>query len=98
MVTKDKQKNAEYVQKCRNKKMEEMGIDVYNKMMAAKQRDYRIKQKQTKAIIKIQNAIRNRNAINEFATRYVDKYYKESYLIIFNQLYKLICDDDDLES
>ena len=40
-------------------------------------RQYRLKQKQEKqkneAIIKIQSAIRNRKAINEFTKKYVDK-------------------------
>lgn len=101
MVTKDRQLNALYVQKSRDKKKEEMGADLYREMMAAKQREYRAKQKQTKAIneavTKIQNALRNRKALNEFATRYVEKYYKEPYIAsaanVFNQLYTLMAED-----
>lgn len=52
-------------------------------LMSQKQREYRAKQRHNKAIheaiIKIQNAIRNRNAINEFATLYVDKYYRRLF-------------------
>jgi hypothetical protein len=101
MVTKDRQLNALYVQKSRDKKKEEMGADAYREMMATKQREYRAKQKQTKAMIeavtKIQNAIRNRKAMNQFATRYVEKYYREPYMAsvagVFNQLHTLMYDD-----
>ena len=83
MVTKDKNKNIQYVSKSRDKKIQEIGINAYRKLMSQKQREYRARQRQNKAIneavIKIQSAIRNKNAINEFATIYVDKYYRRSF-------------------
>jgi hypothetical protein len=72
-------------------------------MIAAKQKEYRAKKKQTIAMnesaIKIQNAIRNRNAINAFSTRFVEKYYKGPYMAsaagVFNRLHTLMVDDID---
>ena len=95
-----KEKNVLYVQKSRGKKVQEIGVDAYRAMNAAKQREYRAKQKQNKAmneaIIKIQNAVRNKRAIKEFATRYVDKYYREPHIVftVLSQLYALICEDE----
>ena len=57
------------------------GIDIVRKEKAEYMRQYRLKQKQekekekerNKSIIKIQNAIRNKNAIKTFTQKYVDK-------------------------
>ena len=57
------------------------GIDIVRKEKAEYMRQYRLKQKQekekekerNKSIIKIQNAIRNKNAIKTFTHKYVDK-------------------------
>ena len=73
--------NAGYLQKHRNAQKEKIGEDEYKKKQNEYMRQYRAQKKQEKqmdknktdAIIKIQNAIRNKNAIDKFSTLYVEK-------------------------
>ena len=77
--------NASYVQKYRQVEKETLGEEEYKKKQAEKMRQYRAQKKaeqkqveqkqaeQKQAIIKIQNAIRNKNAIDKVAGLYVDK-------------------------
>jgi hypothetical protein len=67
------EKQATYRRNLINQK----GIEEVRREKAEYMRQYRLKQKQEKqkneAIIKIQSAIRNKKAINEFTKKYVDK-------------------------
>lgn len=77
--------NASYVQKYRQVEKQTLGEEEYKKKQAEKMRQYRAQKKaeqkqveqkqveQKQAIIKIQNAIRNKNAIDKVAGLYVDK-------------------------
>ena len=73
--------NAGYLQKHRDAQKEKIGEDEYKKKQNEYMRQYRAQKKQEKQmetnktddIIKIQNAIRNKNAIDKFSTLYVEK-------------------------
>ena len=70
--------NAGYIKKHRDMEKDKIGEDEYKKKQNEYMRKYRAQKKQEKqmetdAIIKIQNAIRNKNAINKVASLYVNR-------------------------
>ena len=69
--------NASYVKKFRDEEKQKLGEEEFKKRQAEYMRQYRAQKKEadkkSAAIIKIQNAIRNKNAIDKVATLYVDK-------------------------
>ena len=70
--------NAGYIKKHRDMEKDKIGEDEYKTKQNEYMRKYRAQKKQEKqmetdAIIKIQNAIRNKNAINKVATLYANR-------------------------
>lgn len=73
--------NAGYIKKHRDMEKDKIGEDEYKKKQNEYMRKYRAQKKQEKqmetnkidSIIKIQNAIRNKNAINKVATLYANR-------------------------
>ena len=59
--------------KYKNKQVETKGLEQVRKEKEEYMKQYRAKKKREEAIIKIQNAFRNRIAIQEAARRYLDK-------------------------
>ena len=73
--------NAGYIKKHRDMEKDKIGEDEYKKKQNEYMKKYRAQKKQEKqmetnkidSIIKIQNAIRNKNAINKVATLYANR-------------------------